>query len=492
MLGAALLAGAAVAAAPATFDRLAAPAQAAEFDFDTGNAIPDVLWGRVSGVVRQIVSAKGNDATLVSRVATLASVAQFDAVAPYTPGWVGIYSRLGRRPASEAATNRNMNIAMLYASYRVYMSTVPQGAETWRTVMSSVGLDPNDDSTDTATAVGIGNTAGAAVIAARAHDGMNQLGDERGRKYNRLPYNDYLGFVPANSPFELTSPSKWQPGVTTRGNGVFTIQKFITPQLKVTKPFSYTSPTEFSVPPPRKSDYEHNSAAYKRQVDEILTISAGLTEEQKLKAEFFDDKFRGIGFSAGNVAVNRKLPLPQFVEHVATSDIGAFDALIVAWHNKWKYNAVRPWSAIRKIYGHRPVTAWGGPGKGTVRDIPADQWQSYLDLPDHPEYPSGSTSMCSAVAQVSRRVFNSDSMELTYHFAKGSSLTEPGVTPAVDRDLSWSNWTDWMRDCGLSRTYGGVHFKGAVEASWSFGQKVGDRAYEFVHRHVVGNAGPVG
>ena len=30
--------------------------------------------------------------------------------------------RLGRRPASEAATNRNMNIALLYATYRVTLS----------------------------------------------------------------------------------------------------------------------------------------------------------------------------------------------------------------------------------------------------------------------------------------------------------------------------------------------------------------------------------
>ncbi len=81
------------------------------------------------------------------------------------------------------------------------------------------------------------------------------------------------------------------------------------------------------------------------------------------------------------------------------TNVAAFDAGIVSWNEKAKWDAVRPFSAIRYLYGNRPVTAWGGPGKGTVQNLPASQWEEYLNLPDHPEYSSVSTAMCETQAQ---------------------------------------------------------------------------------------------
>jgi hypothetical protein len=59
---------------------------------------------------------------------------------------------------------------------------------------------------------------------------MNQLGDEGGRKYNRRPCEDYTGYRSVNSAFKLSDPSRWQPLITTPGNGTFTVQQFVTPQ----------------------------------------------------------------------------------------------------------------------------------------------------------------------------------------------------------------------------------------------------------------------
>jgi len=67
--------------------------------------------------------------------------------------------------------------------------------------------------------------------------------------------------------------------------------------------------------------------------------------------------------------------------------VGVKQAGIVSWNEKTKWNSVRPFSAIRYLYGEQPVKAWGGPGKGTVTDLPASRWKEYLNLPDHPEYP---------------------------------------------------------------------------------------------------------
>lgn len=40
---------------------------------------------------------------------------------------------------------------------------------------------------------------------------MNQLGDEGGRIYNRRPYEDYTGYAPINTPWEVKNASRWQP-----------------------------------------------------------------------------------------------------------------------------------------------------------------------------------------------------------------------------------------------------------------------------------------
>jgi hypothetical protein len=60
-------------------------------------------------------------------------------------------------------------------------------------------------------------------------------------------------------------------------------------------------------------------------------------------------------------------------------NMAAFDGGIAVWQEKVRYDAVRPASAIRYLYGDGLVTAWGGPGRGTV-NLPATQWTRYLGV----------------------------------------------------------------------------------------------------------------
>lgn len=455
------------------------------FDFDKGNAVLDVIFPHIAQPLREGVSPTGMDASLIVRVTAINWAAIFDAYAPYHPTAVGIYSNLGRRPASERATNKNRNIAIIYATYRVLDNLLPKLSDKWRAMLTDVGLDPDDNQENNQTAVGIGNLAAKNVIANRENDGMNQLGNEGGRKYNRQPYADYTGYKPVNTAYELRDPSRWQPNIAPIGNGAFQIQQFVTPQLGITKPFGDENPTDFHAPPPVKSDVK-NLRDYKAQADEVLAASAHLTDEQKMAAEYFNDKF--IGLSLGTFSGLRlpELSFDDFIVRFATANIANFDTSISIWHDKYTYDAVRPFSAIRYLYGNRPVTAWGGPGKGTVKDLPANQWQSYLNVADHPEYPSSSTSLCATAAEVGRRFDNSDKVDISQSFAKGSSLIEPGVTPAKDITLHWSTWTDWANDCGLSRFWGGVHFLSAIAAGKDVGTKIGDQFYDFMQRHIQG------
>jgi Domain of unknown function (DUF6851)/VCPO second helical-bundle domain len=466
-------------------------APAAQFDFNTGNAPVEVIIPRLIPVIFTVLPG-ASDATLVLRTTTLITNAWFDAIAPYHPTAVGVYSRLGRRPDAERATNRNMNIALFYSSYRVLNSLYPGYAAEWRDMLASVGLNPDDAQENAVTPAGIGNRAGNAVVAVREHDGMNQLGDEGGVRYNRQPYRDYLGYEPVNTAYELRDPSRWQPNIVTTGNGIFRVQQFVTPQLRVTRPYSYKTPDRFHVPRPVKSNPSGPGGrqAYVEQADEVLAASANLDDRMKATAELFDNKIRALGMSALFVTLSRGLRLDQFVQFDFLTNMAAFDAGIVVWNEKYKWDTVRPFSAIRYIYGDRLVTAWGGPGKGRVTDLPASQWRSYLNTADHPEYPSGSATFCSAHAQSARRFLGSDALGWAVPVQKGMSVIEPGITPANDIVLNWATWSDFERECGLSRVWGGVHFMSAVAAGQDLGRQIGNVAFDFVQAHMAGTAPP--
>jgi hypothetical protein len=453
------------------------------FDFQTGNAPVEVVIPTVIPVIYGFVSTGANDATIVLRITTIITNAWFDATAPYHPTALGVYSDLGRRPPHER-TDHNRNVAILYASYHVLKSLLPRHIETWRAMLTGVGLDPEAAHNQLSSPIGVGNRAGKAVAAAREQDGMNQLGDAGGVNYNRQPYADYTHYEPVNTPHILSDPSRWQPAIVSAGNGLFQAQQFVTPQLRLTVPYSYGSPDQFQSPVPENSN--PGSPGYQQQADEVLAASAGLTDYQKMAAELFDDKLRSLGFSALFLLQSRGLSLEQFVHLDFLLNLAAFDTAITVWNEKAHHDAVRPFSAIRYIYGDGPVMAWGGPGQGTV-SLPASQWRSYLDTADHPEYPSASASFCAAHAQAARQFFGSDVFGWSVPVAKGSSRVEPGLTPAEDIVLGpWNTWTEFEEECGLSRFWGGVHFPAALPAGRALGTPIGALAYEFVQAHIAG------
>ena len=456
------------------------------FNFDTGNALFEVVGPVIVPAFLQTTSP--NDAPFILRNVVVIDNAWFDALAPYHPTAVGVYSRLGRRPASESATNRNKNIALIYASYRIMNSLFPRFSANWRAMVASVGLDPDNASEDITTAVGIGNVAGKRVAEFRERDGMNQLGDEGGRKYNRRMYEDYTGYKPENTAFKLSDPSRWQPLLTSPGTGTFAIQHFAMPQWGLARPYSYTDPNRFQVPSPDASNFD-NFEAYKAQADEVMAVQASLTDYQKMVAELFDDKLTGLGGATFFSFISRGLSLDEFVQYDFLTHLAAFDGGIATWKEKAVYDAVRPISAIRHLYRNRRITGWAGPGRGIVDDLPASEWRSYLNTGNHPEYPSGSSCFCAAYAQASRRYFGTDTFGWSVPVPAGSSVIEPGVTPATNITLGpWNTFTEFENECSRSRVYGGVHFTAATVEGQALCRPIGDLAFEFLQKHILGTA----
>jgi hypothetical protein len=245
----------------------------------------------------------------------------------------------------------------------------------------------------------------------------------------------------------------------------------------------------FSAPPPVNSS--PSSPGYQQQADEVLAVSAGLTDYQKMAAELFDNKLASLGVSAFFAWASRGLSLEEFVFIDFLTNAAAFDGAIAIWQEKARHDAVRPFSAIRYLYGNSPVTAWGGPGRGTVTNLPASQWRSYLNTADHPEYPSASACFCAAHAQAARRYYGSDLLGWSVPAPQGSSVVEPGVTPKTDIVLGpWATWTAFEQECGTSRLWGGVHFAAAITAGQDLCRPIGDLEYEFLADHIAGTAPP--
>jgi hypothetical protein len=155
---------------------------------------------------------------IVARALAILHTAIFDAWSAYDP--VAIGPRLGsslRRPASEHF-DANKEQAISFAAYRTLVDLFPSETPMFDNLMSSLGYDPSDTSTDTSTPAGIGNVAAAAVLAFRHHDGSNQLGD-----LHPGAYSDYTGYVPVNDPDHIFNPNRWQPLRASDGHGGFVV-----------------------------------------------------------------------------------------------------------------------------------------------------------------------------------------------------------------------------------------------------------------------------
>lgn len=444
------------------------------FELDSGSPLAQVVIPRFLPIAAQDISPTFGDVTLIFRVGTVLAIGLFDALAPYNPTAVGVYTRIERRPQEEW-TLRNMNIASLYASYHVARGLLPHRENVWRSMLTDYGLDPADGM-DLSAPAGIGTAAGKGAIAARLHDGMNQVGN----------YANNTDYAPVNTAYELVDASRWQPAIRRQGMGIHAVQQFVTPQMANTEPFANFNPRDYRIPVPSASNSE-NWDAYKSQVDHVLEVSANLTDEDKMMAEFFDNKIVSIGWSVIQAVVQNRLSPMEFVHLDLLTQAAVFDAMIFTWQEKTRYDAVRPFSAIAHVYGDELVTAWAGPGMGT-REISATQWQSYINVADHPEYPSASMCACQAHAQAARRYFDTDELGLTVTYAAGSSRIEPGITPAEDVTLHFATWTEFEEECGRSRVLGGTHFQAAVDASAAICHSFGDHMYDYFVTLMDGSA----
>ena len=426
--------------------------------------------------------------TIAARALAVAHTAMYDAWTAYDPIALPTERhRSWKRPAAEA-TAANKSRAVSFAGYRAVKDLFPAQSAAYDALMDQQGYDRFDDSTDTATAAGVGNAAAAAVLEFRHRDGSNQLGD-----LAPGAYSDTSGYAPINTAFVVNDPNRWQPLAIAQG-GRLVIQEFTTPHWGQVTPFAMAlgSALRPAAGPPLYPD-----PRYKEEADEVIALSAGLTDQHKVLAEYFADG-PSSEFPPGHWA-----HFAQFVSrrdaHTLDQDVKLFfalgnallDASICGWDAKRHFDYVRPVTAIRFLYAGQMIQAWGGPYQGT-KTILGETWRPYqipnVVTPPFPEFFSGHSIFSAAAAEVLKSFTGSDAFGYSARIPAGSSPAEPGAVPAADLTLSWPTFSDAANDAGMSRRYGGIHFKSGDLAGRALGRVAGAAALAKAQSYFEGSA----
>jgi uncharacterized protein DUF6851/vanadium-dependent haloperoxidase-like protein len=438
---------------------------------------------------------------MVARALAIVHTCMYDAWAAYDQKAVGTQLGGSLRTLPAERTPANKSKAISFAAYRAAVDLFPWdkdhfGAPVSGTVngfdalMARLGYDVNDTSSDTRTPAGIGNVACAAVLAFRHNDGSNQLGNLTA---SGVPYADYTGYMPKNLPntvpvndlSTVLDPDHWQP--LTYFNGTATVTpKFVGAQWYEVVPFAMTSPDQFLPYISAQGPALYGTLDYLEQAQELVDISAHLSDEQKMIAEYWAN------------GPHSELPPGHwdlFAQYVSARDHhtldddtkmffaltnAIFDAGIAAWDAKRVFDSVRPVTAIPYLFHGQSMQCWGGPGKGTITTDGAN-WIPYqastFPTPPFPEYISGHSTFSAAGATILALWTGREYFGGSASFNSGTSVIEPGITPINEVTLGWKTFHDAANQAGISRRYGGIHFKTADLVGRAVGDMVAANAW---------------
>jgi hypothetical protein len=449
------------------------------------NAI--LYWNeQVLGTIR--ADPKNTGPTVTARALGIVQTATYDAWAAYDPVAKG--TRLGsqlRRPAAER-TEANKTKAISYAAWRTLSWLFPGRKATYDAALGAQvpSFDPAATWSPTGTTpVDIGVRAAEAVIAYRSNDNSNQAGN----------YADTTGYQPVNTWNMLNDKWRWQPlcvplssaTATTCGG---TVQKALTPQWGNVTPFSL-APSQYQVyGPPKNADGTYQTG----DIDSLVQQTAFLTESQKAQAEYWADG-PGSVFPPGHdfvfaqaVSRQRGYTLDADAKLFFALGNAMMDASIAAWYQKYKWDFVRPITAIRERYRGQTIQGWKGPGLG-FGAIQGENWIPYqatnVVTPGFPEYVSGHSTFSGAGMAILSWFTGGDTFGATVTVPAGSLKIEPGL-PTTDVTFALPRWSQTGEDAGTSRRLGGIHFASGDVNGRALGRQVATYVYSKANQYING------
>lgn len=226
-------------------------------------------------------------------------------------------------------------------------------------------------------------------------------------------------------------------------------------------PMLLDSVTQFKPAPPPPYSLNKKSVYYK-ELMEVYNTSKTLTASQDTIARYWDDNpfvthheghlmyankkttpaghWQGI---AGIVCRQQKTNAVTTARAYALMSAAMLDAFIACWHEKFASRTVRPITVIQNNFDA--------------------EWSSLLQTPPFPEYTSGHSTISAAAATVLTNILGSniafhDTTELEY---LGLLRSFSSIMQAAD-------------EVSMSRLYGGIHYRSALENGFKQGREIGN------------------
>jgi hypothetical protein len=239
------------------------------------------------------------------------------------------------------------------------------------------------------------------------------------------------------------------------------------------RPFAMDSSSQFRPKPPHPFDLTEGSPFY-RQVKEVYDVSKHLTPGQQSLVAFWDDNpyvmhVRGHAMFAtkkaspgghwmgiaGIAAQTSGANLVQSAEAYVRTAIALADGFISCWDEKFRSNLVRPETVINAHLD--------------------EAWTPLLQTPPFPEYPSGHSVISNAAAVV-----------LTDQFGDGFAVSDTTEVAYGLPKRSFTSFKAAAAEAAISRLYGGIHYRMAVEEGSIQGQRVGEHVVRRIRTRSTG------
>lgn len=423
--------------------------------------------------------------TITSRYLGLISIAVFDAWSRYDQKAVPVYLTGVDRQSAANQHLKNKEIAISFAAYRTMCEYYYSDARLFSNFMTTLGLDPTNNSLDPSTPEGIGNLAAKAVIEARKNDGANQYGEEEGS--NGEAYHNYVGYEPVNSADKSIDANRWQPKYFSDGKGGSFAPSCLTPFWDKVTPIALTSGDQFRPGPPPLIGSEQ----LKKEVGEVVELQAQLTDYQKALVEFMRDGPQSVQQAghwlkfAQDISRRDSHTLDQDVKMYFYNQVVAMDAFIASWDSKMFYDYARPYALVHEYYKGKTITAWGGPEKGMVQ-MDGSQWRPYSPdtflCPPFPSYTSGHSTISGGCAEALKLWTGSERFGSTAQLVAGA-MTEPNSVGETIT-LKFPTFTEAAEMAGISRVWGGYHIQADNVAGLQLGRDVAHEVWGFYQKHV--------
>ena len=238
-------------------------------------------------------------------------------------------------------------------------------------------------------------------------------------------------------------PAHWTPT-----NAVRLQQNPLLPNWGKNRPFAMKTGTSCDIPPPPEYSEDKTSEFYKQAL-EVAEAKKNLTPEQKAIAKFWaDDAMLTVTPPGHWVAIALQILAKENADAAKMSEVLArlsiteADAFIGCWSAKYKYDLLRPLTYIKRVLDPK--------------------WESLLNTPPFPEYPSGHSTQSGAAATV-----------LTQIYGENFAFTDETGMKDGNKPRSFKSFWAAADEAGISRLYGGIHFRAAIENGLQQGRCIG-------------------